>query len=187
MVTESAAQWREAVGETEGCAVIRSTRLRLRLEASAAVLAAVLAVVLAAALAACSAAPAAGPSASPETPGPSSSAPSASPTASPRKPVTSPSTQPPAADRIEIDVTIKDGKVDPSGKKLDVALGTTVVLNVTSDEDDEIHAHIGSGDGYSLEVKAGQPARGQFTMKDSGSFDVESHHLEKIIVILNVR
>jgi hypothetical protein len=64
--------------------------------------------------------------------------------------------------------------------------GQTVLLNVTSDAADEIHAHTG-GDGYELEVFAGQPATGQFTVSDPGSFEVESHHLEKVIVILNVR
>ena len=34
-----------------------------------------------------------------------------------------------------------------------------MVLNVTSDQDDEIHAHTG-GDGYELEVTAGKPATG---------------------------
>ena len=31
------------------------------------------------------------------------------------------------------------------------------------------------------------PATGRFTVDWPGSFEVESHHLEKIIVILNVR
>ena len=59
---------------------------------------------------------------------------------------------------LTIDITIADGKVDPNGKKIDVAVGTTVILKVSSDIDDEIHAHTG-GDGYELEVKAGEPAR----------------------------
>ena len=45
-----------------------------------------------------------------------------------------------------IDITIADGKVDPNGRKVDVPLGATVVLNVTSDIDDEIHAHLGNDD-----------------------------------------
>ncbi len=57
---------------------------------------------------------------------------------------------------------------------------------MTSDMDDEIHAHTG-GAGYELEVKANEPTTGTFTLPSPGSFEVESHHLEKIIVILNVR
>jgi hypothetical protein len=30
-------------------------------------------------------------------------------------------------------------------------------------------------------------AKGSFTLDSAGSFEVESHHLEKIIVILNAR
>ena len=56
----------------------------------------------------------------------------------------------------------------------------------SSDIDDEIHAHTG-GDGYELEVKAGEPIAGSVTVTSPGSFEVESHHLEKVIVILNAR
>ena len=85
-----------------------------------------------------------------------------------------------------IDVSIADGKVDPSGRKVEVPLGATVVLNVTSDIDDEIHAHLGSDD-FSLNVQAGRPKTGRFLADAPGSFEVESHELGKIIVILNVR
>ena len=87
---------------------------------------------------------------------------------------------------LTIDITIADGKVDPNGKKIDVEVGTTVVFKVSSDIDDEIHAHTG-GDGYELEVKAGEPVAGSVTVTSPGSFEVESHHLEKVIVILNAR
>lgn len=86
-----------------------------------------------------------------------------------------------------VDITIADGKVTPNGEKVDVAVGQEVELNVTSDADDEIHAHTDDAAGYELEVKAGAPTTGRFTVSSAGSFEVESHHLEKIIVILNVR
>lgn len=92
----------------------------------------------------------------------------------------------PAADALTVDITIAGGDVTPNGQKLDVAVGQEVVLNVTSDEDDEIHAHTG-GDGYELQVSAGQPATGSFTLSSAGSFEVESHHLEKVVVVLNAR
>ena len=85
-----------------------------------------------------------------------------------------------------IDITQSQGKVTPSGQKLDVKVGQTVRLTVTSDADDEIHAHTG-GDGYELEVKAGQPATGEFVLSSPGSFEVESHNLEQVIVVLNAR
>ena len=92
-----------------------------------------------------------------------------------------------SADQVVVDITIADGKVTPNGEKVDVAVGQEVELNVTSDADDEIHAHTDDAAGYELEVKAGVPATGRFTVASAGSFEVESHHLEKIIVILNVR
>ena len=94
----------------------------------------------------------------------------------------------PSADAtaVTIDITIKDGQVQPNGEKINVTKGQTVVLNVTSDADDEIHAHT-SGDGHELEVRAGKPAKGQLVAADTGSYEVESHHLEKIIAILVVR
>jgi hypothetical protein len=87
---------------------------------------------------------------------------------------------------LTIDITIADGQVTPNAEKINVAKGTRVTLSVTSDIDDDIHAHTG-GDGYELKVEAGKPTTGSFVASDPGSFEVESHHLEKVIVILNVR
>ena len=86
---------------------------------------------------------------------------------------------------LTIPITIAGGQVQPNGQKITAALGQKIVLQVTSDEADEIHAHTG-GDGYELEVPANQPTTGEFTPTQAGSFEIESHHLEKVIVILNV-
>ena len=86
---------------------------------------------------------------------------------------------------LTIPITIAGGQVQPNGQKISAALGQKIVLQVTSDEADEIHAHTG-GDGYELEVPANQPTTGEFTPTQPGSFEIESHHLEKVIVILNV-
>ena len=134
------------------------------------------------ALTGCTSAPAAPatPSATPEV---TSATPSATASASPM--TSSPATSSPA-DQVTIDITIANHQVDPNGKKIDVQVGQQIVLNVTSDTDDEIHAHTG-GDGYELAVTAGKKVTGSFTLTSPGSFDVESHHLEKTIVILNAR
>ena len=87
---------------------------------------------------------------------------------------------------LAINIRIANGKVDPNGKKIDALVGQEVILQVTSDMDDEIHAHTGDA-GYELEVKANEPTTGTFILSAPSSFEVESHHLEKIIVILNVR
>jgi hypothetical protein len=112
----------------------------------------------------------------------SSPAESSSDTSPTSVPPSSPSLNPDYA--LTINVTIAKGKTIPSGEKINVRVGQKVILNVISDTDDEVHAHIG-GDGYELPVKAGTPTKGEFTLDSPGSFEVESHHLEKIIVILN--
>ncbi len=94
-------------------------------------------------------------------PTPSASSSALPTTPAPSKPPASPSTQEPTTNQVVIDVSIADGKVDPSGRKVEVPLGATVVLNVTSDIDDEIHAHLGSDD-FSLNVQAGRPKTGRF-------------------------
>jgi heme/copper-type cytochrome/quinol oxidase subunit 2 len=121
------------------------------------------------------------------TPEVTSATPSAVPTATVTpSPTPSPSVTSPAADQVTIDITIADGQVSPNGKKVAVRVGQKVVLNVTSDEHDEIHAHT-SGDGFTLDVTAGKKVTGSFTLTSPGSYEVESHHLGKTIVILNAR
>lgn len=113
-------------------------------------------------------------------------------TATPAGPTAPPSSLPstppasPGDVKLPIAITLTGDQVSPSGRKLDVEVGTVIGLEVTSDHDDEIHAHTG-GDEYELEVKANTPTSGSFTVTTPGSFDVESHHLGKVIVILNVR
>ena len=87
---------------------------------------------------------------------------------------------------LTIDITLTGTKVQPNGEKIDARVGQQVVLHVTSDHDDEVHAHTG-GDGHEFEVSANQPTTGSFTLTDPGSFEVESHHTGKVIVILNTR
>lgn len=87
---------------------------------------------------------------------------------------------------VPLVITIGDGQVSPNGEKLEVAQGARIAVSVTSDIDDEIHAHLG-GDGVEIPVRAGTTVRDSFMVLDTGSFEVESHELGKIIVILNVR
>ena len=121
---------------------------------------------------------------SPSTAAGSPSEPSLPATSAMSSPVESPSLN--ADYALTININMSGGKTVPNGEKINVRVGQQVILNVTSDTDDEIHAHIGA-EGYELPVRAGRPARGSFTIDSPGSFEVESHHLEKIIVILNAR
>jgi hypothetical protein len=122
----------------------------------------------------------ASPPATPSSPSEPSS-PATSPTSVPAQ---SPSLN--AEYALTINIEIAGGKTVPNGNKIDVRVDQKVILNVISDTDDEIHAHLGEKD-YELAVQAGKPAKGSFTLDSRGSFEVESHHLEKTIVILNAR
>ena len=157
------------------------------------------------ALAACTSAPDAGDPPTQLTDGPSSSASGAPPasassgggagspsssasrSATVKLPTGGPSTvESPPGDALIIDVVESGGDVTPNGQKLDARVGQQVQLQVLSDRDDVIHAHTGE-DGYELEVTAGVPTTGTFTLDSAGSFEVESHELDKVIVILNAR
>lgn len=129
------------------------------------------------------------PAAEPQTTSPSTvvsspSEPSSPDTSATPSPVESPSLT--ADYALTINIEISGRKTIPNGEKINVRVGQQVILKVMSDTDDEIHAHIGE-EGYELPVQAGRPARGSFTIDSPGSFEIESHHLEKIIVILNAR
>jgi len=72
---------------------------------------------------------------------------------------------------VTIKITLAGGQVTPNGEKYDVVMGQTVVLEVTSDHDDEIHVH--SEPEVELEVKAGVAVRTHFVAQQRGSFEVE--------------
>lgn len=62
---------------------------------------------------------------------------------------------------LRIEITIADGNVDPNGEHIDASVGQEVILDVRSDIDEELHAHMGL-DGYALTVWAGQPTTAGF-------------------------
>lgn len=97
-------------------------------------------------------------------------------------------TAPPAsaspAAPLQVAITLSDGKVDPSGAHLDVALGQTVVLTVTSDRDDEIHVH---GFDLEFEVHPGTTTTREFVADKVGRYEVESHEPPLQILQLAVR
>ena len=114
------------------------------------------------------------------------------PSAPPSSPAESPTWVPPSTPALSsdhpvtINIVIAKGKTIPNGVKIEARVGQKVILKVTSDADDKIQAHTG-GAGYEMQVRAGTPAKGSFTLDSPGIFNVESDHLDKIIVILNAR
>lgn len=121
------------------------------------------------------------PAASPSAAASTSPATSRSPSSAPSPPASST-----AVDVVPLRITVRDGQVSPNGEKIRVRRGQTVALEVTSDAEDEVHAHTGDDD-FTLAIRPGKPARGQFVAAESGTFEVELHELDKIAAILIVR
>jgi hypothetical protein len=84
-----------------------------------------------------------------------------------------------------VDIVIKDGKVTPQGKRVDVTAGEPVTLHITSDADEEIHVH--SDPEHEYEVGPGDDVTETFTLKTPGQVAVEAHHLDVTIVQLVVK
>jgi hypothetical protein len=85
---------------------------------------------------------------------------------------------------VTIDITIKDGKVDPSGERVDVGAGQPVDLVVTADEPGELHIH--SDPEQQLDFEAGTTTL-PIEIDRPGVVAVESHELDQVIVQLEVR
>ncbi|TQJ51654.1 hypothetical protein FBY26_3391 [Phycicoccus sp. SLBN-51] len=99
----------------------------------------------------------------------------------------SPTTPPPAKDtpagRV-IDVTITGRKVTPAPATVDLKVGEKLTLVVTSDHDDELHAH-----GFDIEekLKAGTPTTVTVTGAEAGSYEVETHEPALRLMMIAVR
>jgi hypothetical protein len=112
------------------------------------------------------------PSGTPSTPGgPKSSTPSNT---------TDPSGE--QAD-VTINVTVANGKVNPSGSSIKVKAGQTVLITAVSDAADELHIH---GYDKELELAPGKPASVKFTANMKGTFEVETHESGKLVAKLVV-
>ncbi len=72
-----------------------------------------------------------------------------------------------------IEVTITGKKVSPSPATVKLRKGATLTLVVTSDHDDEIHAH---GFEVEEELTAGVPTTLSLTGSEPGVYEVETHH-----------
>lgn len=84
-----------------------------------------------------------------------------------------PSTSSVPANTVVHRVSITGNQVTPSPGNLDVPLGKTLRLIVTSDHDDQLHAH-----GFNVEVnlKAGQPTTLDLKATTPGVYEIETHH-----------
>lgn len=85
---------------------------------------------------------------------------------------------------VEIQVSIRDGKVTPKPRRVEVPAGVPVQLVVTSDVDDEIHIH---GLDSTEKVRAGRPTTIEITLDQPGVYEIETHETELTLVQLEVR
>ncbi|MFC5260765.1 cupredoxin domain-containing protein [Kribbella qitaiheensis] len=125
----------------------------------------------------------------------SSPSPSVAPTASPSEtpsgtPSTPKSNTPsnttdPSGEQadVTINVTVANGKVNPSGSSIKVKAGQTVLITAVSDAADELHIH---GYDKELELAPGKPASVKFTANMKGTFEVETHESGKLVAKLVV-
>jgi glucose/arabinose dehydrogenase len=97
---------------------------------------------------------------------------SRSSSSTPPSPTDTPSATSTPPDLVPITVTVSGGQVEPPPGRVDVPQGHTVLITVTSDEEDELHVH-----GYDIEVELapGQPGTVEFVADQAGLFEVETH------------
>jgi PBP1b-binding outer membrane lipoprotein LpoB len=127
------------------------------------------------------------------SPTPSASAPSSTPTdvptmtPTPGKPNTSsPSnTADPSGEQadVTVNVTVANGKVNPSGSTVKVKAGQTVLVTGISDAADELHIH---GYDKELALAPGKTASVKFTADMKGTFEIETHESGKLVAKLVV-
>lgn len=89
------------------------------------------------------------------------------------------------SNRKVIEVTFSGGKVTPIAEQVDVSVGQTVVLDITADVAGEIHVH--STPEQEVQYGVGHTQVPLNAFKLPGTIDVESHALDKTILILQVQ
>lgn len=124
------------------------------------------AVLAATVLTGCSGTSTNGASSAPSTSAASATTPAAS--ESPSTPTPSPSET-----GRTLAVSVTGSTVKPAPATVDLPVGQTLTLTVTSDHADEVHAH---GFEVEKEVAAGGTATLVLTAKDPGVYEVEMHH-----------
>jgi plastocyanin len=85
---------------------------------------------------------------------------------------------------VTVAITEHNGTISPSGDTVPVGTGVKVTFVVTSDAADEIHVH--SEPDHEFEVKPGAKQTFSFTIDTPGTYEVESHHLNVVIIKLQV-
>jgi hypothetical protein len=84
---------------------------------------------------------------------------------------------------VNINITVANGKVTPSGATFKATAGQTVRVTAVSDTDEEVHVH---GYDKQLPLSPGKPASVKFTANVKGTFEIETHKTGKLVAKLVV-
>jgi hypothetical protein len=84
---------------------------------------------------------------------------------------------------ITINVTVANGKVNPSGATIKAKAGQSVLVTAVSDAEEEVHIH---GYDKELELAPGKPGSVKFTANMKGTFEIETHKSGKLVAKLVV-
>jgi hypothetical protein len=105
-------------------------------------------------------------------------------------PSTSPASSSPTSDSPttstgrRIDITVTGRQVTPKPATVNIAVGESLTISVTSDQDNQLHAH---GFDIELDIKAGQPTEVTVKGTKTGVFEVELHEPELRLFQVAVR
>lgn len=87
-------------------------------------------------------------------------------------------------DTVTVEVTREGDTFTPNGERVELAVGQTLVLEVTADEAGELHVH--STPEQDLAYEAGTSEH-EITVDRPGVVEVESHDPDSIVLQLEVR
>lgn len=85
---------------------------------------------------------------------------------------------------VIIEIVEDNGEIKDSGRTVKVGVGEEIQLNVSSDAADIIHVH--SDPEHEFEIGADEDESFTFSIDSPGTYEVESHELEVVILKLQV-
>ncbi len=85
---------------------------------------------------------------------------------------------------LKVVITEKDGRISPSGDVVRAETGQDITFVINSDADDEIHVH--TEPDHEFRVHAAKRLVESFSVDTPGTYEVESHRLDVVVVKLEV-
>ncbi len=95
------------------------------------------------------------------------------------EPATSGSSDSSGSSSTDLDIDVEGDSISPTNEQVEIGVGDTVTLHVTSDRAGELHVH--SSPEQELEFEEGETDL-PITLDKPGSVDVEEHESETLVV-----